>query len=176
MSSTCEALSFLRPGHGFTLQSHESPTELDFFPEALPSHDTAPATAETMRPFTRFHRTHRMSHRNVHNKPRAPAVPAKIRGNKTAGSQWAHFRAASPNTMDAIVDAVPIGPAGLAVSGLFWVAVYHLGKFCSALAVPGVYNALAKRKKDEWDNYVMAWVHSALSAVVRDQRFIEFIP
>jgi len=68
--------------------------------------------------------------------------------------------------MDFIVETIPIGPTGLLACMAFWALLYHVGKVVSATVVPKIYAGLSPDLKAEWDNYVMAWVHSAVSAVL----------
>lgn len=69
--------------------------------------------------------------------------------------------------METILTLAPVGPQGLLVSMVFWIIIYYVGKIISSLLVPGVYGNLTKPKRDEWDNYVMAWFHATISFWVR---------
>lgn len=82
--------------------------------------------------------------------------------------------------MNAVVDALPIGLSGLLLSSLLWTVVYFVGKAVSAAVAPTVYGGLTPKKRAEWDNYAMAFVHSVVAFLVRPLRVREatqlFVP
>lgn len=74
--------------------------------------------------------------------------------------------------MDQLEALLTVGPKGLAVSISFWLFVYNFGKVLSVAVAPTVYAGLDSKKKDEWDNYVLAFVHAVLATIVRKSSHI----